>query len=121
VFLEKHESGQAQLGEEVAVSLRRVRPVKGVPLSRLYFDSSIYGFIHECQKRNPYEAQAIRQWLRAKGWDLVASDEANLGEAIAIPSADERAERVRLILRLARWVKPPIDLVMTEEVFAEIA
>jgi hypothetical protein len=90
-------------------------------LRRLYFDSSVYGFIHDCERRNPNEAEAIRRWLRSEGWDLVASDEANLGEAIAIPSVYERAERVRLILRLARWVKPPIDLVMTEEVFGEIA
>jgi hypothetical protein len=91
------------------------------PQRRLYFDSSVYGFTHDSEKRNPGEVERIRRWLRSQGWDLVVSDEANLGEAIAISSADDRAERVRLIMRLANWTKPPIDLVMTEEVFNEIA
>lgn len=95
--------------------------MKGRHQRRLYFDSSVYGFIHECQARNPNEAKAIRRWLRAAGWQLVASDEANLGEAIDVPEVEARAERVRLILRMATWAKPPIDLVLAEEVFREVA
>jgi hypothetical protein len=95
--------------------------MKGRQLRRLYFDSSVYGFIHECLARNPNEAKAVRRWLRTAAWQLVASDEANLGEAIDIPEVEARAERVRLILQLATWAKPPIDLVLAEEVFREVA
>ena len=90
-------------------------------MRRLYFDSSIYGFIHECLTRNPNEATWIHRWLRAAGWRLVASDEANLGEAIAIPDVGVRAKRLALIRGMSEWAKPPIDLVLTEEFVNEAA
>jgi len=88
---------------------------------RVYFDSSVYAYIQACEERAPGEVAAIRRWLRSNGWGLVASDEANLGEAISIPSRDQRAERIRLMLRLAAWAKPPMDLVAAIEVFNEAA
>jgi hypothetical protein len=83
---------------------------------RIYFDSSVYSFIQDRR-----EGEAVRTWLRTHGHQLVASDEANVGEALAIKESDERSARIVLIQRLADWAWPPSDLVMAEEVFREVA
>jgi hypothetical protein len=83
---------------------------------RLYFDNNVYGQIQDNR-----EAESIRRWLRDNGHDLVASDEANLGEALAIKDTIRRAERVQLIQAVATWARPPSDLAMAEELFREVA
>jgi hypothetical protein len=83
---------------------------------RIYFDTSVYSFI---QERG--ESEAVRNWLRSHGHRLIASDEANLGEALAIKDADQRSARIALIQRIADWAWPASDLIMAEEVFREIA
>jgi hypothetical protein len=87
----------------------------------VYFDTSVYAFIHDSERRSAGEIEATRRWLRSEKWDLVASDEANLGEAIEVPTPEMKAERIRLILRLSARAKPPMDLVAAEEVFNEAA
>ncbi len=82
----------------------------------LYFDSSVYGFI---EARN--EARAVRKWLREAGHTLVASDEANIGEALRIRNGHERAARVQAIFQTgAGLAARPTDLVAAEEMLGEL-
>ena len=83
---------------------------------KLYFDSSVYAFI---EAKN--EARTVRAWLRRRGHDLLASDEADLGEALRTPDPVTRERRVRVITSIARLSQPPTDLVMAKELLVEIA
>lgn len=82
----------------------------------LYFDSSVYGFIDACG-----EAKAVRRWLRAERHRLIASDEANIGEALRVPDPAARARRVVTILRTGAQPSPrPVDLADAEELLGEL-
>lgn len=82
---------------------------------KLYFDSSVYAFV---EARD--EARGVRTWLRRKGHDLFASDEADLGEAIRTRDPTTRARRIRIVTSIARLSEPPTDLVMAKELLGEI-
>ncbi len=82
----------------------------------LYFDSSVYGFIDEAG-----EADVIAAWLNVSGYALVASVEANVGEAIRITDSGERGRRVATITTVARGrSRRPIDVVCAEEFLGEV-
>ncbi len=83
----------------------------------LYFDSSVYGYIDDLS-----EAKSVRRWLAYRRHTLVASDEANIGEAVRIHDTNARASRVMAIFRAgARLARTPADMVSADELLKELA
>ena len=81
-----------------------------------YFDSSVYGFIDACK-----EADEVAAWLKKTGHVVVASVEANIGEALRIPDPAARHTRIAVITKVARQRSGrPIDVVAAEEFLTAI-